>query len=69
MIEIKLGDEDRIEWALKAFKRKMARSGILQELRRKRFYVKPSEARQKKSANARRRRQVESRARNRARGA
>jgi small subunit ribosomal protein S21 len=60
-IEIKLGDEDRIEWALKAFKRKMQRSGILKDLREKRYYTKPSEARKLKSAAAQRRRRSASR--------
>jgi small subunit ribosomal protein S21 len=55
MIEIKLGEEDRLDWALKAFKRKMQRSGILKELRQKRYYTKPSEARALKAAAARRR--------------
>ena len=49
MVEVLLEDGDRIEVALKAFKRKMARSGILRDLRRKRYYVKPSEARQLKA--------------------
>ena len=55
MIEVVLEDSDRLDWALKAFKKKMLRSGILKDLRRKRHYVKPSEARQLKSAEARRR--------------
>lgn len=55
MIEVKLDEGDRLEWALKAFKKKVLKSGILKELRRKRHYVKPSEARQLKSAAARRR--------------
>ena len=44
MIEVRLEETDRIDWALKAFKRKVQKSGILQDLRRKRHYVKPSEA-------------------------
>ncbi len=56
MIEVRLGDDDRIEWALKAFKRKVLNSGLLQELRRRRHYTKPSEARQLKSEAAQRRR-------------
>jgi small subunit ribosomal protein S21 len=56
MIEIKLTETDRLEFALKAFKRKVQKSGILQDLRRKRHYVKPSEARQIKAAAAERRR-------------
>jgi small subunit ribosomal protein S21 len=55
MIEVKLEEGDRIEWALKSFKRKVLRSGVLKDLRRKRHYVKPSEARQLKSEAARRR--------------
>ena len=54
MPAIELNDTDRIEWALKSFKRLMQRSGILRELRRRRHYVKPSEARQLKSKAAQR---------------
>lgn len=45
MIEIRLEDTDRLDLALKAFQRKMVRSGILKDLRKKRHYLKPSEAR------------------------
>jgi small subunit ribosomal protein S21 len=55
MIEIVLAEGDRIDWALKAFKRRILKDGVLKELRRRRHYVKPSEARQLKSAAARRR--------------
>ncbi|HEY9478679.1 MAG TPA: 30S ribosomal protein S21 [Gemmatimonadaceae bacterium] len=47
--------------ALKVFKRKLQRSGILKDLRRKRHYVKPSEARALKAANARRRKRTTAR--------
>jgi small subunit ribosomal protein S21 len=56
MIEIRIEEDGRLDLALKAFKRKMARSGILKDLRKKRFYVKPSEARAMKAAAAERRR-------------
>jgi small subunit ribosomal protein S21 len=56
MIELTLAEGDRIDWALKAFKRKVVNSGLLQELRRRRHYTKPSEARQLKSEAAQRRR-------------
>ncbi|MFN2400218.1 MAG: 30S ribosomal protein S21 [Gemmatimonadaceae bacterium] len=59
MIEIQLEEGDRLDWALKAFKRKMLRSGILKDLRKKRFYMKPSQARQLKAAAARRRQREE----------
>ncbi len=44
MAEIIMGEGDRLEWAIKAFKRKVLRAGILKDLRRKRYYLKPSEA-------------------------
>ena len=53
MIEVKLDENDRLDWALKTFKKKILKSGILKDLRRKRHYVKPSEARQLKAAAAR----------------
>jgi small subunit ribosomal protein S21 len=56
MIEVTLDEGDRIEWALKAFKKKVQRSGLLKDLRRKRHYTKPSEARQLKAKAARRNR-------------
>ena len=55
MIQITIEEGDRVDWALKAFKRKVQRAGILAEVRRRRHYVKPSEARQIKSDTARRR--------------
>lgn len=55
MIEVLIADDERLDGALKAFKRKMQRSGILKELRQRRHYVKPSEARRLKAAAARRR--------------
>jgi small subunit ribosomal protein S21 len=54
MPEIVLAETDRVEWALKTFKRLVQRSGILRELRRRRHHVKPSEARQIKSKAAQR---------------
>jgi small subunit ribosomal protein S21 len=55
MVEVLLEEGDRVEWALKTFKRKVQRAGVLKDLRRKRHYVKPSEARLLKSKAARRR--------------
>jgi small subunit ribosomal protein S21 len=55
MVEVLLADGDSVERALKVFKKRILRSGILKELRKRRHYVKPSEARQLKSAAARRR--------------
>jgi len=55
MVEVHLGEGDRIEAALRVLKKKVQRAGVLQDLRRRRHYVKPSEARQLKSAAAQRR--------------
>ena len=56
MTEIILGENDRVEWAIKTFRRKVQRSGILRDLRQGRFFVKPSLARRLKAAAAKRRR-------------
>ncbi len=58
MSEIILGEDDRVEWAIKAFRRKVQRSGVLKDLRKKRHYVKPSLARRLKEASAKRRRRT-----------
>ena len=55
MIEVTLNESDRLDGALKIFKKKVLRAGILKDLRRRRHYVKPSEAKQLKMAAARRR--------------
>ena len=52
--EITLDVNDRIDWAVKEFKRRVQRSGILRELRRRRHHVKPSAARILKSKAAQR---------------
>jgi small subunit ribosomal protein S21 len=55
MIEITLSETDRIECALKAFRRKVQKAGILKELRQRRQYLKPSVAKRMKSQAAQRR--------------
>lgn len=57
MAEVRLDENDSVEWAIKVFRRKVQRSGVLKELRKKRYYVKPSTAKRLKSAAARRRQQ------------
>jgi small subunit ribosomal protein S21 len=54
MPEVILEENDRLDWALKVFKRAMAKSGVLRELRKRRHHVKPSEARAIKSKAAQR---------------
>ena len=58
MVEVHIAEGERLDRALKVFKRTIQRSGIMKELRRKRHYVKPSEARAMKAAAARRRRRT-----------
>lgn len=55
MVEIILQENDRLDWALKQFRRKMLRSGLFKDMKKKRFYEKPSVARKRKAADARRR--------------
>ncbi|AHG89450.1 30S ribosomal protein S21 [Gemmatirosa kalamazoonensis] len=68
MIEITLQEGDRLEWALKSFKRKVIQSGLFAELRRRRHYVKPSEARALKDELALRRARAAARRAARLRG-
>jgi small subunit ribosomal protein S21 len=59
VVEIQLGENDRLDWALKQFRRRMIRSGLFKDMRRKRFYEKPSEARKVKAKAAERRKHRE----------
>ena len=56
MTQVILGEHDGVEWAIKQFRRKVQRAGILKEFRNKRYYLKPSDARRKKESAARRQR-------------
>ena len=55
MTTIIVGENENIESALKRFKRKCQKDGIIGDLRKKDEYVKPSVARKKKSEAARKR--------------
>jgi small subunit ribosomal protein S21 len=46
---------DNVEKALRKFKKKVAESGLLQDLREREFYEKPTTARKKAKAAAKRR--------------
>lgn len=54
MSEIKIGENESLDNALKRFKRQCARSGVLGEVRKREHYEKPSVRRKKKSEAARR---------------
>ena len=42
MIEVNVRDNEPLERALRRFKKKWERAGVLRDVRRKSFYVKPS---------------------------
>ena len=55
MSEIRVKDGESLESALRRFKRKTARDGILAEARKREYYEKPSVKRKKKAEAARKR--------------
>lgn len=50
MSEVKVGDHESFETALKRFNRKIQQDGILAEARRREHYEKPSVKRKRKEA-------------------
>ncbi|MCT4594599.1 MAG: 30S ribosomal protein S21 [Anaeromicrobium sp.] len=52
--EIKIGENETLENALRRFKRSCAKSGVLSEVRKREHYEKPSVKRKKKAEAARR---------------
>jgi len=54
-LEIQIADGQNLEKALRQFRRKVQRAGILADMRRKRHYEKPSEAKRRKQKAAQRR--------------
>ncbi|TME05350.1 MAG: 30S ribosomal protein S21 [Chloroflexi bacterium] len=54
MSEVKVGDHESFETALKRFNRKIQQDGILAEARRREHYEKPSAKRKRKEAARRR---------------
>lgn len=55
MPEIKVGDNESIESALRRFKKKVQKAGTLSEIKRRERYEKPSIKRKRKSEAARKR--------------
>lgn len=56
MAEVRVGENESLDNALRRFKRQCARSGVLAEYRKREHYEKPSVRRKKKSEAARKRR-------------
>ncbi len=55
MSEVRIRENESMESALNRFKRQCARSGVLQEVRKREHYEKPSVKRKKKAEAARKR--------------
>lgn len=55
MPEVKVGEKESIESALRRFKKKIQKAGILSEIKRRERYEKPSVKRKRKSETARKR--------------
>tara|TARA_B100000131_G_scaffold233617_1_gene225512 strand:+ start:552 stop:749 length:198 start_codon:yes stop_codon:yes gene_type:complete len=52
--------DNKVEFALRKFKKKVKESGVLHELQQRQFYVKPSAIKRDKNAKARLRAQIRS---------
>ena len=55
MTMVKVGENESLDSALRRFKRKCQRDGIIGDIRKKEAYLKPSVKRKKKSEAARKR--------------
>ena len=55
MVSIKIREDEPFEKALRRFKKKWEKAGILREVRSRSYYVKPSEARKIAKRTKRRR--------------
>lgn len=61
MAEVRLREGETLEDALGRFKRKVLQEGIIQEVRRRAFYLKPGQKRRLKQVLARKRNRKKSR--------
>lgn len=55
MSEVRIKENESLDNALRRFKRQCARSGVMNEIKKREHYVKPSVKRKKKSEAARKR--------------
>lgn len=63
-MEYQVGEREDLQRALRKFRRKVQRAGIFRDMKKNRFYEKPSEARRRKQKAAERRRRRRKRRRN-----
>ena len=61
LAEVRLHEGETLEDALRRFKRKVLQEGIIQEVRRRAFYLKPGQKRRLKQLLARKRNRRKSR--------
>ncbi len=62
MVKINLRDKEHIEKAIRRFKRKVEKEGIMRDIKKKRHYSKPSVAKkEKRKLAAKRRRKLQRR--------
>ncbi len=54
MAEIRIKKDEPLEKALRRFKNKCQKTGILREAKKRRFYEKPSEVRKRKESSRKR---------------
>lgn len=59
MIKVSVKENESIDKALKRFKKKLEKGGVLREFRNRQFYEKPSEARRMEVARAQYREQMQ----------
>ncbi|MGB9780791.1 30S ribosomal protein S21 [Caldanaerobacter sp.] len=55
MAEVRVGENESLDSALKRFRRQISRSGVLSELRKREHYESPSVKRKKKAEAAKKR--------------
>ena len=56
MVEVSVKNGEQLERALRRFKKKWERAGVLREVKRKSFYIKPSDEQRAAKKKAARRR-------------
>lgn len=61
MAEVRVGENETLDSAIKRFKRQCAITGVLSEVRKREHYEKPSVKRKKKAEAARRKKSKRSR--------
>ena len=54
-MEVRLGENDRLDFVLKKFRRQIAKAGLFQDMKRKRFFEGPRAQRRRKDKAAARR--------------